>query len=123
MRRAAIAAAARTPIGRSRKGRLATVDAWSLARTAVAGVIERSGVPAADIEDLVLAESMQGGGVIARHTAVSLGLNHVPGLAVNRHCAGGLAAVQTAVGAILAGAVDVVVAGGTESMSTMARSL
>jgi acetyl-CoA acetyltransferase family protein len=123
VRRAAIVAAARTPIGRSRKGRLATVDAWALARTAVSGVIERSGIPASDIEDVVLAESMQGGGVIARHTAVSLGLHHVPGLAVNRHCAGGLAAVQTAVGAILAGAVDVVVAGGTESMSTMARSL
>lgn len=123
MRRAAIVAAARTPIGKSRKGRLATVDAWSLARTVVAGVIDRSGVPGADIEDLVLAESMQGGGVIARHTAVSLGLSHVPGLAVNRHCAGGLGAVQTAVGSVLAGAVDVVVAGGTESMSTMARSL
>lgn len=123
MRRAAIVAAARTPIGRSRKGRLATVDAWTLARTAVSGVIDRSGIPGDDIEDLVLAESMQGGGVIARHTAVSLGLNHVPGLAVNRHCAGGLGAVQTAVASILAGAMDVAVAGGTESMSTMARSL
>lgn len=123
MPRAAIVAAARTPIGRSRKGRLASVDAWSLARTVVAGVIERSGLPASDIEDIVLAESMQGGGVIARHTAVSLGLSHVPGFAVNRHCAGGLGAVQTAAAGILAGAVDVVVAGGTESMSTMARSL
>jgi acetyl-CoA acetyltransferase family protein len=123
VRRAVIVAAARTPIGRSRKGRLATVDAWALGRTVVAGVIERAGIPASDIEDIVLAESMQGGGVIARHTAVALGLNHVPGLAVNRHCAGGLGAVQTAAGAVLADAVDVVVAGGTESMSTMARSL
>jgi acetyl-CoA C-acetyltransferase len=123
MRRAAIVAAARTPIGRSRKGRLATVDAWALARTAVAGAIERSGVAPGDIDDVVLAESMQGGGVIARHTAVSLGLTSVPGLAVNRHCAGGLGAVQTAVAGVLADAVDVVVAGGTESMSTMARSL
>lgn len=123
MRRAAIVAAARTPIGRSRKGRLASIDAWALARTAVSGVLERSGLPASDIEDVVLAESMQGGGVIARHTAVSLGLTHVPGLAVNRHCAGGLGAVQTAVGAILSDAIDVAVAGGTESMSTMARSL
>ena len=123
MRRAAIVAAARTPIGRSRKGRLATVDAWQLARTVVSAAIERSGVSTSDIDDIVLAESMQGGGVIARHTAVSLGLNQVPGLAVNRHCAGGLGAVQTAAGAVIADAVDVVVAGGTESMSTMARSL
>ena len=63
MRRAAIVAAARTPLGRARKGRLATVDAWALARTAVGGVIERSGIPAADIDDIVLAESMQGGPV------------------------------------------------------------
>jgi acetyl-CoA C-acetyltransferase len=117
--RTVIVAATRTPIGRSRKGRLASVDAFALARVAVAEAIERSGVPAADVDDLVLAESLQGGGVIARHTAVSLGLCHVPGLAVNRHCAGGQAAVQTAVASICADATDVVVAGGTESMSSM----
>jgi acetyl-CoA C-acetyltransferase len=116
---AVIVAAARTPIGKSRKGGLASVDAFALARTAVSGVLERSGVPAADIDDLVLAESLAGGGVIARHTAVALGLTRVPGLAVNRHCAGGQSAVQTAAAAIKAGAIDVAIAGGTESMSTM----
>jgi acetyl-CoA acetyltransferase family protein len=119
VRDAVIVSAARTPIGRSRKGGLATVDAFVLARSAVTEVIARSGVPASDIDDLVLAESLQGGGVIARHTAVSLGMSRVPGLAVNRHCAGGQAAVQSAVAAIRADAVDVVVAGGTESMSSM----
>jgi len=114
-----IVAAARTPIAKARKGGLASVDAFALARTAVAAVIERSGVPAVDIDDLVLAESMQGGGVIARHTAVSLGLTRVPGLAVNRHCAGGQAAAQVGAAAIRAGSADVVVAGGTESMSSM----
>jgi acetyl-CoA acetyltransferase family protein len=119
VRNTVIVSAARTPIARARKGGLATVDAFALARTAVAEAIERSGVPAADIDDLVLAESMQGGGVIARHTAVSLGLERVPGLAVNRHCAGGQSAVQVGAAAIRADSVDVVVAGGTESMSSM----
>jgi acetyl-CoA C-acetyltransferase len=119
VRNAVIVATARTPIGRSFKGGLVNVDAFALARTAVTEAIARSGVPAADIDDLVIAESLQGGGVIARHTAVSLGLPSVPGLAVNRHCAGGLSAVQTAVAAIKADSVDVVVAGGTESMSSM----
>ena len=119
MFRAVIVSTARTPIGRSRKGKLANVNAFQLAEVAVKGAIERSGVPASDIEDLVIAESLQGGGVIARHTAIALGLADVPGLAVNRHCAGGLAAVQTAVAAVRAGVNDVVVAGGTESMSSM----
>lgn len=119
MRNAVIVATARTPIGRSWKGGLASVDAFALARSAVSEVVARSGIPTTDIDDVVLAESLQGGGVIARHTAVSLGMPHVPGLAVNRHCAGGQSAVQTAVAAIRADAVDVVVAGGTESMSSM----
>lgn len=119
MSRAVIVSAARTPIARSRKGKLASVDAFHLAEVAVKAAIERSGVPSADIDDIVLAESLQGGGVIARHTAVRLGLTTVPGLAVNRHCAGGLAAIQTAAAGVRAGVNDVVVAGGTESMSTM----
>jgi acetyl-CoA acetyltransferase family protein len=114
-----IVAGARTPIARGRKGGLATVDAWALARVVVPEVIARSGVDAGDIDDIVLAENLQGGGVIARHTAVSLGLTRVPGMAVNRHCAAGQVAVQTAVGQIRSGAADVVIAGGTESMSTM----
>jgi acetyl-CoA C-acetyltransferase len=119
MRDTVIVAAARTPIGKSRKGGLASVDAFALARTAVSAAVERSGVPIEDIDDVILAESLQGGGVIARHTAISLGMSRVPGLAVNRHCAGGQSAVQSAVAAIRADAVDVVVAGGTESMSSM----
>ncbi|HVW81841.1 MAG TPA: thiolase family protein [Mycobacteriales bacterium] len=119
MRNNVIVAGARTPIARGRKGGLVTVDAFELARVVVPEVISRSGVDAKDIDDIVIAENMQGGGVIARHTAVSLGLTNVPGMAVNRHCAAGQVAVQTAVGQIRSGVADVVVAGGTESMSTM----
>jgi len=116
---AVIVSAARTPIGRAYKGSLAGVDAFALARVVVGAVLARSGVPTADIDDLVLGESLQGGGVIARHTAVSLGLTGVPGLADNRHCAAGLSALQIAAAGILAGMDRVVVAGGTESLSTM----
>ena len=42
------------------------------------------------------------GGVIARHTAVTLGLERVPGLATNRHCAASLGAIATAAGSIAA---------------------
>jgi acetyl-CoA C-acetyltransferase len=57
--------------------------------------------------------------VIARNVAVQLGLLGVPGMADNRHCAAGLGAVQIAAGSIRAGMDRVVVAGGTESLSSM----
>ena len=119
---AVIVATGRTPIGRARKGSLRDLDAFKLAEIAVGGVIERAGIPASDIDDIVLAESLQGGGVIARHTAVELGLTTVPGLSDNRHCAAGLSAVSIAAASIRAGMDNVIVAGGTESLSTSPSS-
>ena len=123
MTEAVIVAAARTPIGRARKGSLLDVDAFALAKLVVGETVARSGIPAADIDDVVVAESLQGGGVIARYVALELGLTDVPGLANNRHCAAGLSAVQIAAGSIRAGMDQVVVAGGTESLSSSPRSL
>ena len=114
---AVIVAYARTPIGRSYKGSLVGLDAFALAEIAVGEVLRRSGIDGTDVDDIVLAESLQGGGVIARHTAIRLGLLSVPGLADNRHCAAGLSAVQIAAASILAGMERVVVAGGTESLT------
>ena len=114
---AVIVACARTPIGRSYKGSLVGLDAFALAEIAVGEALRRSAIDATDVDDIVLAESLQGGGVIARHTAIRLGLPSVPGLADNRHCAAGLSAVQIAAASILAGMERVVVAGGTESLT------
>lgn len=119
MTEAVIVAGARTPIGRAHKGTLVDVDAFELGKVAVRAAVERSTVPPEDIDDLVLAESLQGGGVIARYVAIDLGLDSIPGLADNRHCAAGLSAVQIAAGSIRAGMDRVVVAGGTESLSSM----
>jgi acetyl-CoA C-acetyltransferase len=115
---AVIVSTARTPIGRARKGTLVGVDAFALAEVAVSAALERSGIPADDVDDLILAESYQGGGVIGRNVAVRLGLPQVPGLANNRFCASGLAAVASAAASIRAGMDRVVLAGGTESLST-----
>jgi acetyl-CoA acetyltransferase len=51
-----ILSAARTPIGRARKGSLVSVDAYQLAEVAVTAAVERSQVPVADLDDLFLAE-------------------------------------------------------------------
>jgi acetyl-CoA C-acetyltransferase len=116
--RAAIVAAARTPIGTARKGTLANVPAIELAKPVVSAVIERSGLEAIDFDDLVLAESMQGGGDSARYIAVDLGLIDIPGLAVNRQCASSLSAIAVGAGQIAAGMSHAILAGGMESLST-----
>jgi acetyl-CoA C-acetyltransferase len=123
MPEAVVIAAARTPIGRAHKGSLVDVDAFDLAEVVLGDVIHRAAVPVEEIDDIVLAESLQGGGVIGRHVAVRLGLAHVPAVADNRHCAAGLSAVQIAAAGIRAGMDRVVVAGGTESISSMPRLL
>jgi acetyl-CoA C-acetyltransferase len=119
MKNPVIVQALRTPIGRARKGSLVTRDAFELAQVVVRAVLERTKIEPSEIDDMVIAESLQGGGVIARHTAVVLGLEQVPGLATNRHCAASLGAIAAAAGSIAAGMDRVVLAGGTESMSTM----
>ena len=114
---AVIVAAARTPIGTARKGSLAGLTAFDLGRLAVEAAVKRAGIPTEDLDDIVLGEVLQGGGDIARYVAIELGLTDVPGMAHNRHCASGMAAVQTAAANIRAGMDRVVVAGGTESIS------
>ncbi|HEY1738823.1 MAG TPA: thiolase family protein [Acidimicrobiia bacterium] len=118
MPEAVIVSACRTPIGTARKGTLIDVSAFDLAKYAVAEALARSGVAPEDVDDIVLGEVLQGGGDIARYAAIETGLVHVPGVAHNRHCASGMAAVQTAAGSIRAGMDEVVIAGGAESLST-----
>jgi len=115
---AVIVAACRTAIGTARKGALADTSPFELADVIVGEVVRRAGIEALEVDDIVLAESLYGGGDIARHAAVTAGLTDVPGLALNRHCASGLAAVQTAAANVRAGMMNAVVAGGVHSTST-----
>ena len=116
---AVIVAAARTPIGTARKGTLLDVTTFELARLAAGEALKRSGISAGDVDDMLMGESLQGGGCVARYAAIELGLTEVPGMAFNRHCASGMGAVQSAAGSIIAGMDSVVIAGGSESMSSM----
>jgi acetyl-CoA C-acetyltransferase len=115
---AVIVSACRTAIGTARKGTLTETDAVALARAVVDESMARTGLAPKDIDDLVLSESLYGGGVIARYVALEAGLENVAGLALNRHCAAGLAAVETAAASIMAGMDDAIIAGGTQSSST-----
>jgi acetyl-CoA acetyltransferase family protein len=120
---AVLVATARTPIATAYKGSLVDVDALELGTRTVAEVVRRAGIDPSLVDDIVLAESLYGGGVIARYAAIEAGMEHVPGAAQNRHCAAGLTAITTAAASIRAGMDRVVVAGGVQSSSTAPRSL
>lgn len=122
MTEAAIISTARTPIGRAYKGTLVDTDAFELAQHVVGAAVERSGLDPQRIDDIQMAETLYGGGVIGRYVAIEAGLEHIPGASTNRHCAAGLTAVTNAAASIKAGMDDVVIAGGTHSMSTSPMS-
>jgi acetyl-CoA C-acetyltransferase len=118
---AVIVSTARTAIGTAFKGTLVDVGAYELATHVIAEAVRRSGLDPQLVDDVVMGESRYGGGDMARYAAVEAGLEHVAGLAHNRHCASGLAAVTTAAASIRAGMDRVMVAGGAESASTGPR--
>ena len=115
-----IVAAVRTPIGAIR-GSLSTVRPDDLAAHAIREAVSRSGVPADQIEEVILGCANQAGEDnrnVARIAALLAGLpDSVAGLTVNRLCASGLSAINTAARAIRNGDGDVYVAGGVESMT------
>ena len=122
MAEAVIVSTARTAIGTAFKGSLVDIDAFDLATAAIKEVLARSDVDPARIDDVLLGESLYGGGDIARYSAIDAGIDHVPGVSMNRHCAAGLTSVTLGAGAIKAGVDEVVIAGGTQSSSSMPMS-
>lgn len=113
-----IVSTARTPIATAYKGSLVGLDAYEIAEVSIAAALERSGLPATEVEDIGFGESMQGGGNIGRNVAIRLGMANVPGVATQRWCASAMAGVQWIAANISAGMIDVGLGGGAESMST-----
>ncbi len=115
-----IVAAARTPIGKL-GGELAAVRPDDLAALAVGAAVERAGVPAETLEDVVLGCANQAGEDnrdVARMAGLLAGLPEtVGGTTINRLCGSGLDAVTYAARALMVGDGDAFVAGGVESMS------
>jgi acetyl-CoA C-acetyltransferase len=114
-----IVSAARTPIGRFLGG-LASLTAPQLGAVAIRAAVERAGVAADDIEEVIMGNVIQGGvgQAPARQAAIKAGIPaSVSALTVNKVCGSGLKAVMLAAQAIKAGDREVIVAGGQESMS------
>jgi len=119
---AVVVAAVRTPIGRAPRGIFRTTRPDDLAALVVAEVLRR--VPAldpAEVEDVILGCAMpeaEQGLNVARIASLRAGVPvTASAMTVNRFCASGLEAIAQGAGRIMIGAADVIIAGGTESMS------
>jgi acetyl-CoA acyltransferase len=122
MREAVIVSAVRTPVGKAGRGTLATIRPDDLAATAIKGALAR--VPTLDpreIDDVILGCAMpeaEQGMNVARIASLRAGLPvDASAMTINRYCASGLQSIAIAAERIRGGGAEVIVAGGTESMS------
>lgn len=119
MKKIVIASAARTPVG-SYGGMFKTVSAVDLGVAAAKGAIERAGIKAEDIDEVIIGNVLQAGlgQNVARQVMIHAGLPiETPAMTINKVCGSGLRAISLAAQIIKAGDADVILAGGTESMS------
>jgi acetyl-CoA acyltransferase len=124
MREAVIVSAVRTAIGRAPNGTLRNARPEYLCSEVIKEAINRAaGLKPEDIEDVVIGSSFpeaEAGLNLGRIVALKAGLPFtVPGQTVNRFCASGLEAIAIACQKIMAGQLEVAVAGGVETMSTI----
>ncbi|MBD3833082.1 acetyl-CoA C-acetyltransferase [Brevundimonas bullata] len=114
-----IVSAARTPVG-SFLGALSSLPASKLGEVAIKAALERAGVAAADVDEVILGQVLQAGAGQgpARQASIGAGLpNETPAWSLNQLCGSGLRAVALAYQQIAQGDAKIVVAGGQESMS------
>ncbi len=121
MRDAVIVAAVRTAVGKAPKGSLKDTRPDDLAAIVIKEAVRRAGIDPAEVDDVIMGcafpEGVQGMNV-ARVALLKAGLpTSVPGMTINRFCSSGLQAIAIAAEKIMCGYADIVVAGGTESMS------
>ncbi|MDO9336239.1 MAG: acetyl-CoA C-acetyltransferase [Caulobacteraceae bacterium] len=114
-----IVSAARTPVG-SFNGALSSLPAHELGRIAIQAAVERAGISASDVDEVIMGQVLQAGAGQgpARQAAVNAGIPvESPAWSVNQLCGSGLRAVALAAQQISSGDASIVVAGGQESMS------
>ena len=121
MTEAVIVSTARTALGKSFRGAFNDTEAPVLGGHAIKHAVERAGINPADVDDCIMGAVAQQGTQaynIGRLSGYVGGLpNTVPGMAIDRACSSGLMAVATAAKGIIAGDLNIAVAGGVESIS------
>jgi acetyl-CoA C-acetyltransferase len=119
MSKVVIVSAARTPVG-SFNGALSSLSAHALGTIAIKAAIERAGIQAAEVEEVVLGQVLQAGAGQgpARQASINAGIPvESPAWSLNQLCGSGLRAVALGAQQILEGDAGIVIAGGQESMS------
>jgi acetyl-CoA acetyltransferase family protein len=121
MREAVIVSAARTPIGKAYRGAYNNTGAPTLGSYSIKEAISRAGIEAEEVEDVIMGCAQQQGTQalnIGRLSGMAAGLpDSVPGMTIDRQCSSGLMAIATGAKQIITDNMDVVVAGGIESIS------
>ncbi len=121
MREAVIVSTARTPIGKAYRGAFNNTEAPTLGGHAVKHAVERAGIEAGEVDDVVMGCAMpQGtqGMNIARQVALMAGLPvTTAGMTVDRQCSSGMMAIAVAAKTVISDGVDIMVGGGLESIS------
>ena len=121
MRDAVIVAAARTPIGRAYKGAFNATAGATLGALSLEAAVARAGIEGGEVDDVLWGSALQQGaqaGNIARQVALRAGLPvTVSGMSMDRQCSSGLMTIATAAKQIIVDRMDVVAAGGQESIS------
>ncbi|MGH8595906.1 MAG: acetyl-CoA C-acyltransferase, partial [Gammaproteobacteria bacterium] len=124
---AVIVATARTPLCKSWKGALNMTHGATLAGHVVKAVVERAGIDAGEVDDVILGCANPEGATgwdIARQAALRAGMPvSVSGMTVNRFCSSGLQTVALAAQRILTGEAECYVAGGVESISCVQNEM
>lgn len=126
MREAVIVSTARTPIGRAYRGLFNATPSPTLAAYAIRAAVDRAGVDPQEVDDVVMGAALQQGSqyTIGRNAALRAGLPaSVAGLSLDRQCASGLMAIATAAKQIIVDRMDIIVAGGVESVSLVQTSM
>lgn len=122
MRDAVIVSTARTPIGKAYRGAFNNMASPTLAAKAITAAVERAGIAPEEIEDCIMGCALPQGyqQTIGRTAALRAGLPHgVAGMTVDRQCGSGLMAIAIAAKQIIVDRMNIVVAGGVESISTV----
>jgi len=121
MKEAAIVSAARTPIGKAYRGAFNNLEAPSLGAAPIAEAVARAGVDPAEVDDVIMGCAMGQGTQflnVGRLTALTAGLpSSVSGMTIDRQCSSGMMAIATAAKQIIVDDMEIVVAGGVESIS------
>ena len=123
MKDAAIISTARTPIGLAFRGSLNNIKSPTMMAHAIQHAVERSGVEAVEIDDVIIGAVLTGGTAgmnIGRLSSLAAGLpSSVSAQTIDRQCSSGLMAIATAAKQIIVDGMDIVVAGGQDNISAV----